>query len=360
MGAVTPEWLTAALREVGIERASVQSFEASPVGEEYGFTARLFRLTLQYDQAEEGVPASLVAKFPNPSARLAQDPARRRRLHERCAREVLFYQQLGEEAGIRLPHMYFAAVEEDGARFVLLLEDLTAGQVAGALERLPPGRIAQVLEAAADMHAKWWQHPRLPALQWLPPWGAGGERAQRRLQESRGPFLDQFGRWVPEPVKRMIDSLTACYASVLKQLGSSPWTLVHADLHGDNILFDVPGSPVAVVDWQGVSRAKAAVDLMHTAADWPDTDDRLALLHGYHDVLLARGVTGYGFDDLLDDCRLVLLQHLGGVVNGYANFDADAAVPRERELVLRFFEEGRLFRALLDHDVGRLLAELAR
>lgn len=50
---------------------------------------------------------------------------------------------------------------------------------------------------------------------------------------------------------------------------------------------------------------------------------------------------------------------MGGVVLGYANFDVEAAMPREREVVRRFFEEGRLFQALIDHQCEDLLAGLA-
>ena len=353
---VTPEWLTAALRPA-IGDARVESFDAERIGEEYGFAGRLYRLKVRYDR--NAAPTSVVAKLPNPAARWAQDPARRRRLFERNASEVRFYQEIGERAGMRLPRPYYAAIEEDGERYVILMEDLTSGRLASTLGPLPADRIAQVLESTAKMHALWWQEDALPGMAWLPRWGRGGESAQRRLDSSRGPFLEQFGRWIPKVVQRMITDLVSSYGAVLEQLGGPPWTLAHADLHFDNILFDVPGAPVAVVDWQGVSRARGAVDLRFTVADWPDLRERSALLRGYHEALLRGGVTGYSFDDLVEDCRLGLLQHLGGVVLGYANFDADAAIPRERDVTRRFFEEGRLFQALIDHGGEDLLASLA-
>ncbi len=355
------EWLTDALRENGaISRAAVVDFETEPVGEEFGFTGRLVRVTLRYDLAEAHAPRSLVAKFPNPSARLAADPARRARFYERYAREVRFYEEFGCEAGIRTPSQYYGDSDADSGKFVLLLEDLTPCRIGDAMRHLSRGDLELLLDAIAKFHAAWWQHPRLLEIDWLPHWGIGSEAAQARLQRSRSPFLEQFGRWLPEPVHDLIDGLTPVYGQLLRELASPPWTMIHADLHADNLLFDVPGAPLAVVDWQGVARGRAAVDLSRTVGEWPDRDERRELLRMYHSTLLEHGVGDYDFDQLLRDCRLALLQNLGGVANGYATFDEAAASEREREMVQRFFEEGQLFKALLEHDAGDLLGDLAR
>src|ERR1700758_263632 len=89
--ALTPEWLTRALRSTGtINDATVKSFSVEVLGEGQAFTGQITRLSLKYDIDEEGVPKSLISKFP------ASDPGlrtvwNRYRLYER---EIRFYKEI--------------------------------------------------------------------------------------------------------------------------------------------------------------------------------------------------------------------------------------------------------------------------
>ena len=74
--ALTPEWLTRALRSTGaVAGASVTSCRVELFGEGKGFSGQLARVGLRYDVAEAGAPASMVAKFqlphPDPDIRAA-------------------------------------------------------------------------------------------------------------------------------------------------------------------------------------------------------------------------------------------------------------------------------------------------
>src|SRR5262249_40859880 len=75
-GALTPEWLTRALRSTGtISDATVTACHVELFGEGKGFSGQIARVGLRYDRAEAGAPASLVAKFqfppPDPDVREA-------------------------------------------------------------------------------------------------------------------------------------------------------------------------------------------------------------------------------------------------------------------------------------------------
>ncbi|MCI0856621.1 MAG: hypothetical protein J4N98_08010, partial [Chloroflexi bacterium] len=63
---VTAEWLTSALRSGGvIKDASVTSLEfEGDIAAGVGFMGQLARIKPTYDQAEEGAPALIIAKFP--------------------------------------------------------------------------------------------------------------------------------------------------------------------------------------------------------------------------------------------------------------------------------------------------------
>ncbi len=153
--ALTPEWLTRALRSSGtISRASVTSAEVRPLGEGRGFAGRLARVGLAYDVQEAGAPASLVAKFPTANSAV-RATLTRLGLYER---ELRFYRELAPHAGVRTPLLYFGALDPAGTGAgdsVLLLEEVAPSQTGDNLAgcapheacacRAPPGAAARAL-----------------------------------------------------------------------------------------------------------------------------------------------------------------------------------------------------------------------
>ena len=361
--ALTPGWLTLALREGGSPPGlTVAGFTTETVGQEYGFTGRLARLHLRYGRADEQAPQSLVAKFPDPTAGQRLDAERLRGRYQRFEREVLFYQQIGADAGIRVPQLYYGNVDVAAGAFVLLLEDLAPGRQGDAFAGCSPEEAGIIVERVAKFHARWWEDPDLSRFEWLPAWSAAGRDAQARLQRSLPPFLTKYGHRVPKDILDLIDALSSCYGRLFEELSRPPTTMVHGDLHLDNIFFDVADAPLVVFDWQGVGRARGAVDLRDAVFDMPhggtDAAVERELLRRYHDALMAHGVESYSFEELMRDSWLALLHRMGGYVNGYAAMDLDALTGRERQLVQAFFDEGRLFAALRAYDVAELIGEL--
>jgi hypothetical protein len=118
---ITPNWLTAALREAGaMDDARVTSIQSGPVGH-MGMTGQLRRLRISYDKAEAGAPKSLLAKFS------AQNPENRATVHSIgfYEREIGFYREFAADCPVRTPRCYFGEVEMDSGASLLLLEDLT-------------------------------------------------------------------------------------------------------------------------------------------------------------------------------------------------------------------------------------------
>src|SRR5205823_5352902 len=62
---ITPEWLTAVLRESGaIYAARITEVAAATLGAGSGFTGEVARLSVHYDRADPRLPASMIVKMP--------------------------------------------------------------------------------------------------------------------------------------------------------------------------------------------------------------------------------------------------------------------------------------------------------
>jgi aminoglycoside/choline kinase family phosphotransferase len=351
---VTPAWLTAVLREAGhLPRGAVTAVSVETIGADRGFTGVVARLRPRYEGvADPPPPASLVAKLPTaqrdtPSAYRRAAPARA--YYERCAREVSFYRDLaGDIAAV--PQLYHGAADPEQRRVVLLLADLAGGQAGDALAGCTPAQAGAILDAVAPLHARMWQRDP-PA--WVPALVTDPAAAQQRYATRVDPFLERYGHQVPPPVRELVEWLAGGYAAVLTELMAAPATVVHTDLHLDNVVFGTADQPVALLDWQSACRGPAVVDLVEVVfGSLPVADRRAAeseLLARYAARLAESGVADYPVARLRQDCRAALLRHLAGRVGWLATADPDGLSGRERALVAAVLGDGRLVAALLDH-----------
>jgi aminoglycoside/choline kinase family phosphotransferase len=325
----------------------------------------LARFHLSYDhRADKGVPSSLIAKFPttprrSPSTSSAisqRSSAAIQQHYERGAREVLFYQHLASLHPVPAPRLYYGAADEATGRIILLVQDLSTARPGDVLHGCSPEEAEQILQAIAPFHAHWWAHPRVKDFAWLPQWVGDPQVRQEGYNRQVGPFLQRFGQQLPPFIHEAIGRLRADYAQVLTRLAEAPATLIHADLHLDNILFSPSGHnhPVTVLDWQSISCGAAAVDVALFLYGSLSIEQRRAkghaLLARYHTRLAEDGVSGYSFQQLLDDCRLALLWNLAGTVGWLGSVDFDQLVGRERALVEAALGDGKLIAALQDTD----------
>jgi hypothetical protein len=139
---ITPEWFTAVFRKNTILTSGVVAgVQTDRIGQDRGFTGVIARVQLQYSGHKEAAPSSVVVKFPTahrniPSAyRTAQekDVAGARRYFERCAREVMFYQQVAPLNSLPVPRLYYGAADDTTGRVLLVLEDLHSARHGDAL-----------------------------------------------------------------------------------------------------------------------------------------------------------------------------------------------------------------------------------
>jgi hypothetical protein len=356
-GALTPEWLTRALRSTGtITNARVTSCHNELFGEGKGFSGQIARIGLRYDSAEAGAPASLIAKFQFPPV----DPDIRAavfqsRMYER---EFCFYRDVAHDIALRAPRLYYSALQPETGECVLLLEDLAPAQTLNMLEGCTTEDAALALRHLATLHAAWWEHPRLGALDWLPAFDDQAENDQRQYAQSWEVFLTKVGHLLPDGLVPLGASLKHHVVAVKRYLGQHPRTLLHGDFHLHNLLFgSTPGSrTLTVIDWQACSRGRATRDLAHFLVTGLPPGRRraheLGLLKLYHTVLVEHGVAAYSFEQCLQDYRFTMLDELYFLVLvlAHADFSVNEAAGRIRDMAVE-----RVGAAVLDHKAGELL-----
>ena len=351
---LTPDHLTAVLRRSGhLGAASVVRVAAETIGAGVGVVGQLAKLTLTYDQPDVDLPSTMIAKFASPypdNKDIAQFYG-----FYRTEAECYSTAQRGG-LGVTTPMVYSAQVSDDDRDTLLLIEDLThlrmADQVAGAT--LAEAEVA--MDAAADLHARWWQHPDLDQLSWLRPINNPAYKAGEQQYAQVWPFFVQkFGDVVAAgslPIaERHGGQIAAMYDRIID---TGPLTLSHADYRLDNLLFDDAAQRVVVIDWQLSVRGSGAADVSYLLVQSMTIEARRehgeALVRRWFDRLVAHGVTGYSWNDAFTDFRRgVLLQLPIGVVGTTA---MEAANDRGRALQLAMAT--RNMQALVDYDCAEL------
>jgi Phosphotransferase enzyme family len=362
---LTPEWLTAALREADLLGSGhVAEVEWQRIGAEYGFTGLVGRADLRYKNASSESPRSLIAKLPMAETaeisgyRTVQerDPARMDRYYERAAREVRFYRQVGAAFA---PTMYYADSDDANRRVVLLLEDVSGGRQGDVLVGCSIDDAANVIQGLAPFHAGWWGD-RAPRNDF--PRSGGDLRARQELYGQQvEPFLGRYGDRLPTPAIAVVSGLRSRLASVAEALYDGPETLIHGDLHLDNMIFGPRGHgrSVTVLDWQTASVGPPASDLAFFVSDSLAVEERRAaepaLLGRYVTLLAAHGARNYSVDELRTDCGRALLLRLAGTIGWLTNITGDDLTARERALQNAAMTNGRLVTALLDYDALALV-----
>ncbi len=357
--ALTPEWLTQALRSTGtIATATVTACRVERFGEGRGFSGQLARVGLNYDVAEAGAPASLIAKFqfphPDPDIRAVVFQAR---IHER---EFRFYRDAAQHAVLRTPRLYYGALPPDTGECLLLLEDLAPAETRNMLDGCSAEDAALVVRHLATFHAAWWEHPRLRHLDWLPAFDAQADNDQDQYARSWDVFVQKLGCLLPDGIVPLGARMKEHVAAMKRYFGQRPQTFLHGDFHLHNVLFGSAAGvrTVAVIDWQGCSRGRGTHDLAHFLVTGLPPDRRRAheadLLRHYHTTLTEHGVADYSFEQCLHDYRFSMLNELYFLVLVFVHIDfsVNETAGKIRDMAIE-----RVSAAVLDHKAGELLRE---
>ncbi len=323
-GDSTPAWFMAALALEGIESVTLEPLP--------GLLNAPLRAAFAYREGHAGGPQSVVVKMgggraPNrPSAAGGTGTAPPRSLV--IDREYLLYQHLARHLPVAVPSLWNALASGDG-HFVLVFEDLLLRE---GIRPFAAGDLTLGVEALARrLHPEYWASPILARNPYLPSMANFIERVDARLAAGLPHFLDSFGAALDDGARALLERLPAGFARAAAPLVEAPATLCHHDLNRRNLFVQGTGAgrEVVFIDWQLVQAVPGVRDLsfliQNEGADLDEKAER-ALLQRYHAGLLAQGVSGYGFDRLVEDYRRSIICDYGRMVMTAGNPDLPAAM----------------------------------
>lgn len=307
--AVTPEWMTKALRSSGIiSRSRVVSLDSKIIGQGKGFTGQIARFQLVYDNHEPNAPRSLIAKFPVANAKL-RTILNFSRLFER---EIRFYKELAERIELRTPVCYYSALDPEEVESILLLEDFGESQVSADVRSWPYENTEYAVEQLAKFHATWWNSPKLDQITWMPAIGDNAENLQDLFRNLWLPYVDKISKRTSGTYIKICRQLHDNVTKICKQLGAPPATITHGDYRPNNLFFSAgpDRASFAVIDWQVATRGRGLCDIAYFLMSFPTLYRRaneMRILRAYHSVLEKSGICGYHLDKCMLDYKLSVL-----------------------------------------------------
>jgi hypothetical protein len=147
-----------------LRQAAVLAVDVRAVGQGVGFLSNRARVTLTYDPAEEGAPATVVIKMPA-TAKEGAEFAESTHVYER---EIRFYREVAPLTPIRVPRAYAAIMDPAKGVFILILEDLKALTAGDQVAGMSRGQALASASTIAPLHAVWWNGDQRQALPWVP------------------------------------------------------------------------------------------------------------------------------------------------------------------------------------------------
>lgn len=314
---------------------SIDSVTVTPVGT--GQTGATYRVAVSYAQRSGSLPESFVVKLPS------QDPEVRQRvaLSYRC--EHAFYTEVVATVAVPTPHCYHVDIENDGADFVMVMEDLAPAVQGDQITGCSAVEATLAVEALAGLHGPRWCDPA-----WLDFGGTTMPRADAEIARGMGEVarfaadttLERLGDRMSEADRRTIDESVASVPAWLL-LEPERFALVHGDYRLDNLLFDPGRSRVTVVDWQTLTVGLPARDLSYFVATSFPASERSSferdLVTAYQRALCGHGVVDYDIDQCWADYRVGMLQIPLLTMLGFA---FSSATERGDEMVLAMLARG--------------------
>ena len=305
---ITPEWLTATLREAGtLPQGEV--IRVVPEAPKKTFASRTWRLRVAYSgDAPAKAPAMLFLKSSSPELAPGEHKP------GQMDKEIVFYRVVAAamEDPLSVP-CYDTGYDGDTWASHLLLLDLSDTHETD-LDPLHGRNCEQAVESLGRLHAFWWDHPRLGRDIGSFPTDEARQQDWADADKTTGEFLTAMGdqlrsewRLVYERVARSLPYLGR------RHMQGRNLTLVHGDAHLGNFLFprEAAEDPAYMIDWEFWHPTIGGTDLAFMiATEWePSVRRRLerSLLRRYHDTLLRHGVQGYDWDSCWDDYRLSVI-----------------------------------------------------
>ena len=332
---VTPEWLTARLRDNGHlpdGRATLVT-----LGKAFDSTgAKWTPITVEYEGANDGSPRHLLFKLLN-----------KERYGGGLNETILYTDFAAHMPDAPVGICYDFDHDEEARDIYLLVEDISATH-----KKAQEGLVVDDYVAAArsllEFHTYWWEHdrlsePRFDESRWDPMRMANAcseENIRKNADYFRDKELPKYlaadAENVPAAGKEILTRAVNRWADVFceRVRDGTGLTFIHGDSHVMNMLFprDHATQRVLLVDFETYRRGLGAYDLaylMFFRGAEHRRELEKAVLPAYYDGLVAAGVTSYSREQFEWDYRLSLIACLfpplswdhGGANQALAAFD---------------------------------------
>lgn len=314
----TPDWLTEALQQIGVLDTGRVETVTTRLNE--AFNSIVAHLELAYSgDAPTNAPEGLILK-------LNRD--------EDGQQEVSLYQLVAEEAGFlpMLAKCYSAVYHAETGRSHCLFEDVSQGwgqltreQLITLQSLIPNQFLHQIVQALAEFHAYWWEHPRLGSeaaitqARWWYRDKAHYERHIQRRTKEFNQFVQSCGDQIPaswlELYNKALGNLPLLWERYLEPRLTTfrNLTITNGDFYLTQCLYCLdPAGQAILIDFQDGAANFGTFDLVFLLASFLTREQRQfkqrekILLRLYHSTLLEKGVRNYSWEALQEDYRLML------------------------------------------------------
>lgn len=364
---IDAEFITAALRYEGHipESSRAVTFEKVKFGREKGYLGDKCLLRgVTYEPPTPGAPGEVFVKlFPTDLVIPVDRCTAMWRLEVHFITRML--KDLPDSGGFKVPKYYFAECDvEDGKppRFVILMESINA-KPCNVLTCIPVEHALRAAKDLALLHAPFWgwSHKRYRAEKddrglskfegyghmedagrtqsfrgifkmgtslGLEIFGADGPLSESQVKDFSG-YIEFFRFWEAE----VWPLLQKRWVSVFTRWKSIPATLIHGDIHAEN-MFCLEDGKNMYIDFQSVGLGPGVRDLAWLIASSLKAEERreheTAVVKAYHEALVTRGVEyawGQCWEDFvfmkIHGCFAVLL---GGGMFANKNFKEKSGI----------------------------------
>jgi thiamine kinase-like enzyme len=212
-------------------------------------------------------------------------------------REARFYAEVAASVPVPVATPFWADWSEDGSAYLMLVEDLAARGCSfpSWKDDAVPEYAAWMMDTLAELHAHFWESPRLAAdLAWIEP----------PMRAEIGPLLvrsalEQFTDQMPPEFRELGELYIEHVGPLSDLLDSGPQTLLHGDSHLGNLFLD--GQRIGLLDWACTCRAPGIRDVAYFLCNSVPTELRRSrergLLERYLAALSGHGAPAPSIDD---------------------------------------------------------------
>ena len=339
---ITPGWLTSALTQSGmLQDNAIRTLNHQVIGEGQGYMGTLARLSIEYEQPNDTLPKTMIAKIPTeePKSKMIMEA------FWNYERENRLYEEVLDQLPMRTPQCYYSAFDQGkGAQwmdkvygrykvlpkslvglyflyagfrnlrlkrqYILLLEDFGDLEQISHLKGCSFEDAKMVMKPLGISQAATWESPLLDKY-WLKD-HADATNMMSFLSNRWKPVVDRVlpGK-IGQQEQAVFDWLKQNNNKLDQYTQTRPHTLIHTDYRLDNIFFDRSRNEIAVIDWQatcpGMGLFDPAFFILNNCSDPPGPEQVRELIAIYHQGLVEGGVSDYSLDECLSDYPYGLL-----------------------------------------------------